>query len=219
MALAYSTNELQVLHDELLAIQEVEQVFVQLSKTSLEVLVTIQQHNSRLERRLTELESRIADAFPSLEIDFDIVFLQGRALADVVSPKGFQLFARWRLPAKEEHLEKAERNEQLARLLATTSFKDWAVTVYFYSILHYAHAVLAVYGQHPRSHEATAPLVRTNQVLRKIWHEYRMMQIASRNARYYVAEITPQHLHDIQVAYNVTSAYIRSELGVKSEEH
>ncbi len=117
------------------------------------------------------------------------------------------------MPSKEEHLDIAIRNEKLADALAS-NFKDWAVTVYFYSALHYAHAVLAVYGQHPQSHDATGPLVRKNPVLRKIWAEYRSLQTASRNARYYVTKITPTHLLDVQNDFNTLKAYIRGELGL-----
>lgn len=120
------------------------------------------------------------------------------------------------MPTKDEHLEKASNNEQLAEVLATTAkFRDWAVTAYFYAGLHYAHAVLAVYGQHPQSHDATAPLVKRNKVLGKIWVEYRSLQIASRNARYYLAEISPQTLQDVRVAFNTVRTYIRGQLGVQ----
>ena len=96
MALAHSTgaNELQVLQEELLAIPEVEQVFVQYSKSSLAALVVVAEHDIQLENKLAGIEGRISDSFPWLEVDFDIVLLQGRNLTDVVSPKGFQLFAR-----------------------------------------------------------------------------------------------------------------------------
>ena len=119
------------------------------------------------------------------------------------------------MPTKEEHLETALHNEQLAEVLAASKFTDWAVTVYFYTALHYAHAVLAIYGQHPQSHEATAPLVRSNQVLKRIWKEYRCLQVASRNARYYAAKISPQHLHDVQIAFGTIKGYIRAELGIQ----
>lgn len=119
------------------------------------------------------------------------------------------------MPTKEEHLDKALHNEKLADALAQSSFKDWAATIYFYSALHYVHAVLAIYVQHPESHEATAPLVRKNPVLKKVWAEYRSLQTASRNARYYATEITPDHLQDIRNDFNTLKSYIRRELGLQ----
>jgi uncharacterized protein (UPF0332 family) len=119
------------------------------------------------------------------------------------------------LPSKEEHLETALHNEKLADTLAATAFPDWAVTVYFYSALHYAHAVLAVYGQHPQSHDTTAPLVRTNLVLKRVWTEYRSLQTASRNARYYCTKITPEHLQQVLMDFNSLKSYVCGQLGVK----
>jgi hypothetical protein len=96
MAIANVTraSELQVLHEELSSVADVQQVFVQASKSSLNVLIVLPHHDVQLERRLAEIQGRLSDAFPWLTIDFDIVLLQGRHLSDVVSPKGFQLFAR-----------------------------------------------------------------------------------------------------------------------------
>lgn len=95
MALANSTrSEMQVLHEELFSVTEIQQVFVRNTKTSLDVLIALQHHDVALERRLAEIQGQLTDAFPWLNIDFDIVMLQGRPLSDVVTPKGFQLFAR-----------------------------------------------------------------------------------------------------------------------------
>lgn len=99
MALAHSTraNELQALQEELSSVTEIEQVFVQTSQNSIAVLIAAPDHDVNLERRLAEIEGQLADSFPWLDIDFDIVLLQGRQLSDVVSPRGFQLFARLKL--------------------------------------------------------------------------------------------------------------------------
>lgn len=87
-------SELQVLYEELFSVPSIQQVFVQASKTTLDVLIALPQHDMELERRLAEIQGRLMDFFPWLAIDFDIVLLEGRHLSDVVSPKGFQLFAR-----------------------------------------------------------------------------------------------------------------------------
>lgn len=118
------------------------------------------------------------------------------------------------MPSKEEHTEKAIKNEQFGEVLCQTTFTDWAVTVLFYSALHYCHAILAVYAQHPESHETTGPLVRRNPVLKKVWKEYEALRIASRNARYYAAEITPEHLHNVRNDFHSLRSYIRKQLGL-----
>ena len=122
-------------------------------------LVVLPEHNREIERRLAEIEGEIIDSFPWLDVDFDIVLRYGRDIRDLVHPNGFQIFGEGPLPTRDEHLDKAVRNEKLAQVLRQSAFPDWAVTVYFYSALHYCHIVLAVYGQHPQSHDATGPLV------------------------------------------------------------
>jgi hypothetical protein len=96
MALAHVTraSNLQILQEEFSSVSEVQQVSVQVSETSLNVLVVLPHHDVQVERRIAEIEGQIRDSFPWLNIDFDIVLLQGRKLSDLVSPKGFQLFAR-----------------------------------------------------------------------------------------------------------------------------
>jgi hypothetical protein len=119
------------------------------------------------------------------------------------------------LPTKDEHLDKALSNEKIAEVLSQTAFLDWAVTVYFYAALHYVHIILAINGQHPMSHETTGPLVRRNPVLKKVWPEYESMRIASRNARYYATEITPEHLANVKNDFNTLRSYIRKQIGLK----
>jgi hypothetical protein len=119
------------------------------------------------------------------------------------------------LPTRDEHLDKATHNEKLAEVLSQTTFLDWAVTVFFYSALHYAHIILAINGQHPTSHEITGPLVRRNPMLKKVWAEYESMRIASRNARYYATEIKPQHLADVRNDFNALRSYVRTTIGLR----
>lgn len=97
MALAHSTaiNELHILKDDLSAVPQVKQVFARTdSRTSLTVLVILDEYDRRAEKKIVEIESQFLDAYPWLDVDFDIVYLAGRSMADVVIPKGFQLFAR-----------------------------------------------------------------------------------------------------------------------------
>jgi hypothetical protein len=118
------------------------------------------------------------------------------------------------LPTKDEHLDKAIPNEKLAEVLRNTTFLGWAATIFFYAALHYCEAVLAVHGHHPQSHESRDPLIRKNQVLMKIWSEYKSLDVMSRNARYYAVEITPAHIQDVRNAFDTLRAYIRRELGL-----
>jgi hypothetical protein len=93
MAIARTTgvNELQVLKDDLAQIPQVKQVFVKSDRQSSCVLIILDDYDRRAERKIVEVEASFVDAYPWLDIDFDVVYLRGRPLADVVSPKGFQL--------------------------------------------------------------------------------------------------------------------------------
>jgi hypothetical protein len=93
MAIARTSafGELQVLKEDLAQISGITHVFVQTEQNSLCVLIILDEYDRKIERKIIDVESSIIEAYPWLDIDFDLVYLQGRALADVVSPKGFQL--------------------------------------------------------------------------------------------------------------------------------
>ena len=97
MALAHSTgtHELQVLKDDLASVPAVELVFANTdSRKWLSVLIVLDKYDTKAERKIVEIEGQFIEAFPWFDVDFDIVYRDGRQLTDVVSPKGFQLFAR-----------------------------------------------------------------------------------------------------------------------------
>jgi len=93
MALARSAgvSELHILRDDLVGVPEVKQVFVKSDRQSLSVLIILDEYDRKAERKIVKIEADLIDAYPWLDIDFDVVYLSGRPLADVVSPKGFQL--------------------------------------------------------------------------------------------------------------------------------
>lgn len=91
---AQAVNEFHMVKDELFAIPEVERVFVNSVQSSLEVTVIIPDSNPAVLDRVVSVESDLINAFPWLEVDFDIVFRCGRPLNEVVSPRGTLLFAR-----------------------------------------------------------------------------------------------------------------------------
>src|SRR5262245_22802242 len=97
----------------------------------------------------------------------------------------------------QEHLQQARHNEALASQLVNPPLEayDWAITVLFYTVLHFVDAyLLQQHGIVPRGHTATwnrqtgqrSPgrndYVR--QHLRQISGAYEMLYDASRLARY-----------------------------------
>jgi hypothetical protein len=113
------------------------------------------------------------------------------------------------LPSKDEHIKKAARNEGFAQVLAKGTYYDWAAVALFYAALHYVDSVLAVSGEHPRSHERRHELIPNNPTLKRVYSEYRALETLSHNARYYAMPIEPQHVHDAQNDYDTIKAFIR----------
>jgi hypothetical protein len=92
---AQALSELHMVKDELYAIPEVERVFVSSGPgNAFDVMVILPDNSSDVLDKVISVEGNVIKAFPWLEVDFDIIFRNGRALNDVVSPKGSLLFAR-----------------------------------------------------------------------------------------------------------------------------
>ena len=90
------------------------------------------------------------------------------------------------MPAKEDHVLKANGNAGFALSLALTSQPniDWALIALFYAAMHYIEAYLAVQGQHLRSHETRDKVVARDKNLRKIFNEYADLKYFGYVARY-----------------------------------
>ena len=101
------------------------------------------------------------------------------------------------MPSKSEHLAKAEHNEIFASTLNQDSryvnYRDWVVTGYFYSAIHYVEAYLAskMPAVHSTDHRARDAEVGSDQVLLSIYDEYRELKDDSTNARYNMEMPTP----------------------------
>jgi hypothetical protein len=119
------------------------------------------------------------------------------------------------LPSQEEHLQKADRNEQFAVFLADkTTYYDWAATVLFYAALHYMDAILAAAMDHPKTHDKRHSSIRKNGTLRRVYAEYRALESLSRNARYYAVKIEAGDVHIARQQYYALKAHIRKSLGL-----
>jgi uncharacterized protein (UPF0332 family) len=119
------------------------------------------------------------------------------------------------LPTKDQHIQKAERNEKFAKRIAeNTGYFDWAVTVLFYAGLHYIDAVLAVSRIDPHKHEERQDSIQKNDTLRRVYSEYRMLETLSRNARYYAVEIDANDWHAADVEFNALRAHLRTRMNL-----
>jgi hypothetical protein len=93
MALSSSIvlSELQMVKDLLASIPEIEQAYAASDRDSLSVVIVIPDKSRDVQRRIFKAEGELIDTFPSLDVDFDVVFRCGRELSDVISPRGVRL--------------------------------------------------------------------------------------------------------------------------------
>jgi hypothetical protein len=101
------------------------------------------------------------------------------------------------VPNRDEHLIRAEENEKLALGLSRKYgfCIDWAITMLFYSSLHWIDAYLAGKNLHPMSHEIRDDEVGKNGSLTDIFADYRRLKDLSRSARYEIANHTEEKLN------------------------
>jgi hypothetical protein len=119
------------------------------------------------------------------------------------------------LPGKDQHLKQAEHNEKLADALSKGQYVDWAVTVLFYAALHYVDSILAVSHVNPDTHGERQTEIQRNDTLKKVYNEFRYLQVMSRNARYLVASIDVKDWHEAKKRFDVVRGHLRWRLGLK----
>lgn len=93
------------------------------------------------------------------------------------------------MPTRDDHLRRAEQNETFARSLnLDENFNvDWAITLLFYSALHYIDAYFAQKSFHPPNHLGRDAAIGNNPVLDFIYRDYRRLKHRSEKARYEIA--------------------------------
>lgn len=96
-----------------------------------------------------------------------------------------------------KHVESAKRNQTFAEHfdLDQTDFRDWVVTGYFYSALHWIDAYLIRENKKTDDgHASRNTLTNTERELTTISRPYRKLYSYSRNARYNLVEFTAQEI-------------------------
>ena len=126
-----------------------------------------------------------------------------------------------------EHLQRAERNQQLAGLYlahaATATIQpppyEWVAVMGFYSAVHYVNAALSeIKGIDPGGHQNRSGLLAAEPKLRGCANEYRQLEDhgtrARYNPRYRLQEHQARELVDIALAR--VEATVRAALGIPS---
>jgi hypothetical protein len=93
------------------------------------------------------------------------------------------------MPSEIVHRCQAEHNKQFLDWLDlnTTKYLDWAVTVIFYTALHFVEWLLVTKGPnglHSDSHEARHQLMGSVSELKPIYPDYRELEFQSHRSRY-----------------------------------
>lgn len=88
------------------------------------------------------------------------------------------------MPAKDDHVDQAKHNFDFFQSLDKETYSDWAVTVLFYTALHYIDAFLATQSIHPGSHDIRDKYVNRVSQLKPLYPSYSFLKNHSRNARY-----------------------------------
>ncbi len=117
------------------------------------------------------------------------------------------------MPTKEEHLAKAAGNETLALSLALDNQTniDWALTILFYSAVHYVEAYFALSGQHLKSHTTRDSWIGRDSALKRIFNEYQDLKFYGYNARYEVSNFKVTDVRDVAIKAHATiRAYIET---------
>jgi hypothetical protein len=101
------------------------------------------------------------------------------------------------MPTERVHLAQLRHNLAFLRSFYApdTPYPDWAVTVAFYAAVHAVEAWLAQRGLHSHSHRERGIYLR--QFLPHLWHPYRRLELASRNARYEGVHPSPTLLRQL----------------------
>ncbi len=123
----------------------------------------------------------------------------------------------------QEHLRQARHNETLAPQLGSPPLEayDWAITVLFYTALHFVDAyLLQQHGIVSQGHSATwnrQTGQRTpgrndyvRQYLRQIARAYKALYDLSRLARYEGMFLTPKAASDYRNLHNTEFAQVRA---------
>jgi hypothetical protein len=112
------------------------------------------------------------------------------------------------VPSRQQHLAKAESNQQLPLALQSGPHGDWSVTVLFYATLHLVEATLAPHT-HSANHNARFANVRRHPQIRQVYFHYYELYTRSLDARYECASFSVQ---DVQKLYSTEYATIKRHL-------
>lgn len=104
------------------------------------------------------------------------------------------------MPAGEKHLLKYNSNKELigSELFdpKTTLYRDWLITITFYSAVHLIEKVFASVQFHSTSHINRDEDIMKFPILVPIAARYTLLEIQSKKARYQCRQFSPKDIED-----------------------
>lgn len=102
------------------------------------------------------------------------------------------------MPSRDEHLSKARKNKEFVESinLDNPTRVGWALTVLFYSALHYIEAYNAKYSCHCKNHQDLNDNIERNPMLTDISDDYLDLANFSWNARYKAVNYTKKEFEE-----------------------
>jgi hypothetical protein len=121
------------------------------------------------------------------------------------------------MPSENEHLNKARNNRALAYALNPATGPNtcgWAITILFYSALHYVEAYHAKLNppQHYQNHNELKRVIVSNANLRAIADDYEDLFQFSWNARYGTAQYGEVQINEAKQLQTTVQGHIDSLL-------
>src|ERR1700676_3610299 len=121
------------------------------------------------------------------------------------------------MPSKDEHLYKAVNNRNLAYALRPTADPTacgWAITILFYSALHYVEAYHATLNppQHYLKHDEIKRVIAGTSDLKVIADDYEDLLQFSWNARYGTAKYGEAQINEAKQWQTAIQAHIENLL-------
>jgi hypothetical protein len=113
------------------------------------------------------------------------------------------------VPSKDAHLNQARHNFAFFQSFDKALYPDWAVTLLFYTALHYVDAFLATKLMIPGSHVERDKCLRMVSQLKPLYYDYCHLKNSSHNARYapptafttqYINNLEAKHLANIRAS-------------------
>lgn len=105
------------------------------------------------------------------------------------------------MPSKDDHIKRAELNEEFGHLVlqGDRKYAYWAVVAFGYSALHWVDAYIDhKIGMHPRSHGTRLDYVSKDSLLRRhVHHDYRQVMTDCIDARYQMYRFSKQEANQV----------------------